>query len=273
MTVKEWLIDEWETWLFNRQINWRNSWIYRLFHKEPPPPPKTPETLNIAADLAAVGIDVEDAWDINPAQTPNYRNAIPVLTQWLSKATEPQNLQSLAHALHHPSAKKLALKPLIDLFTDTASHPLEDKQWRWSVGDTIGTLWDDRYFDDLSSIVTDRSYGMERQMIVEGMGRSKLPAAVDVLISVLDDPEVEGHALSALRRLRTERARPYFDERLNHEIEWIRKEARVGLARLDGKRPVDVGVIDISGAVDIDELLDGTDMTEEELAAELADDI
>lgn len=244
-------------------------WLEGFLHKEPPPPPKSPETLQITADLAAVGVDVADPWDIDPAHTPNYQNAIPVLTQWLSRATEPDNLDSLAKALHHPVARKLALKPLIDLFTDT-NHPLDDKHWRWSVGDAIGTLWDDRYFDDLSSIVTDRRYGAERQMIVEGMGRSKHPAAVDVLISVLDDPSVEGHALSALRRLRTERARPYFEERLNHEIDWIRKEAKVGLARLDGKRPVDVGVIDISGAVDIDELLDGTDMTEEELAAELA---
>ncbi|MGH9243237.1 MAG: HEAT repeat domain-containing protein [Acidimicrobiales bacterium] len=61
----------------------------------------------------------------------------------------------------------------------------------------------------------------------------KDPKAVDVLIGLLDDPDVEGHAVVALGNLRAESARDRIEPLLEHPKTWIRQEAKRALAKID----------------------------------------
>jgi HEAT repeat protein len=103
----------------------------------------------------------------------------------------------------------------------------------WFVGDNIYSLWSDTRFEDLARLATDVDKGPDRQMIVLGLGRSKRPEAVDVLLSLLDQYSVSGHAAEALAKLRTERARPGLEEMTGDDRDWVVRAAKRGLAALD----------------------------------------
>ena len=53
----------------------------------------------------------------------------------------------------------------------------------------------------------------------------KNPAAVDILIGLLPDEDVQGHAIAALRKLKPLKARPYLEPYTHHPNAWIRREA------------------------------------------------
>jgi HEAT repeat protein len=61
----------------------------------------------------------------------------------------------------------------------------------------------------------------------------KNPAAVDVLIELLNDEEVAGHALMGLAKLKAHKSRPHIERFLNHAKPWIRTEASKALAKLE----------------------------------------
>ena len=70
-------------------------------------------------------------------------------------------------------------------------------------------------------------------MVVVGLGKLTDPRVVDVLIGLLDDDDVVGHAVMALGRLKAKTARSPIESLLRHPNTWIRKEAKRALARID----------------------------------------
>lgn len=69
-------------------------------------------------------------------------------------------------------------------------------------------------------------------MVVLGLGKSNRPEVVDVLNRLLDDPVVNGHAVTALGKLRDPRARPGLESMTADKRTWVRKAAEKALARL-----------------------------------------
>jgi HEAT repeat protein len=57
--------------------------------------------------------------------------------------------------------------------------------------------------------------------------------AEDVLIDLLDDDEVAGHAIIALRKLKSKKAYPAIKRFLTHPKAWVRNEAKKALAKVD----------------------------------------
>jgi len=134
-----------------------------------------------------------------------------------------------------PWAKPAAVRPLIEEFrrVDAAVDP-KGLGLRWTIGNALDLLFDDASFDELVELATDRRYGRAREMVVLGLGRSKRAAAVDVLLSLVDDPDVDGHAVSALGKLKAPAARAALEAKLDDRRAWVRSEARKALARLPG---------------------------------------
>jgi len=69
-------------------------------------------------------------------------------------------------------------------------------------------------------------------MIVLALSRMKDPRVVPALCGLLDDDDVVGHALIALRRLRAREAVPAIEGCLGHPQAWVRDEAKKALAKL-----------------------------------------
>jgi HEAT repeat protein len=142
--------------------------------------------------------------------------------------------ETIVRALSVPFAKGSA-RALVDEFSRyDATEPLDDGfQARWAVGNALAVVADDSVFDELVELVRDVRNGRAREMLAVALAKMKDPAADDVLIGLLDDAEVAGHAVIALGKRRTLRARPRIEPFLEDPKDWIRTEARKALKRID----------------------------------------
>ncbi|GLI28282.1 hypothetical protein ARHIZOSPH14_25240 [Agromyces rhizosphaerae] len=193
---------------------------------EPPAPEEGP----ILERLAAEGYEVESLAELRHSGI-RYRKAIPVLVDALNSSVEPKTLMEVVRALSVPWAKPSAVPGLIDLFA-VVDDPNE-LGLRWAVGNALDVTWDDAYFDHLAQLARERSYGRGREMLVLGLGRSKRPEAGTLLIELLDDPTVNGHAVKALGKLTIPEARAGLEQMTGDSRTWVRKAAARALAKLD----------------------------------------
>jgi HEAT repeat protein len=70
-------------------------------------------------------------------------------------------------------------------------------------------------------------------MLAVALGNMVDVRAADLLLKLLHDEEVVGHALIALGKLKVQKARPQIESLLKHRKPWVRKEAQKALASLD----------------------------------------
>jgi HEAT repeat protein len=188
----------------------------------------------ILAELTSAGFKSRSLADLRHSGI-RYRDAVPVLLDWLPKITDRKVKTEIVRALSVPWAKPAATRPLIEQFrqVDAAVDPT-GTGLRWTIGNALEVLFDDASFDELVELAEDRHYGKARQMVVLGLGKSKRPEAVDVLLRLVDDADVDGHAVKALGKLKAPAARTAFDTKLDDPRAWVRGEARKALAKLPG---------------------------------------
>jgi len=191
---------------------------------------------DLARDLRAVGLPVSDVWDLVNAKA-QYKAAIPVLIDWLRnlelrvpRQDQARIREGLVRALSVPAARPGAAPVLIEEFRK-ASDPSETGLG-WVVGNALSVVADDSVFDEIATLAQDAAYGKARQMIVLGLGRSKDPRVVPLLVDLLDDEDVAAHAVMALGRLRPAGVRPAVERLLGHPRALVRREAKKALARL-----------------------------------------
>jgi HEAT repeats len=138
--------------------------------------------------------------------------------------------QAIVRALTIPFATPAACRSLVDEFR---CAPADAHAYRWAVGNALEVVGDDSVIEDMMSFAEDRKYGMARQMVVVGLGKSRDPRVVKVLTRLLDDEEVAGHSIMALGKLGATIARPRIEAFSHHEKAWLRKEAKKALDRID----------------------------------------
>jgi hypothetical protein len=148
-------------------------------------------------------------------------------TRWPGNETQGRNLARvvLSNALGNKAARKVpaAVPALISQFDpDKEINP----DTRWAAGNAIDTIPAGiQYFEQLAAIAADRSFGAQRQMVVDWLGKSRHPDAAAVAVAQLDDETVQGHALEALARLRAQGVRTQIEPFLTSKNKWHRRLA------------------------------------------------
>jgi phosphoglycolate phosphatase-like HAD superfamily hydrolase len=190
-------------------------------------PEEAAEQSAILADLRALGYDFSNLSVFAQAGV-RYMDAVPLLIEWLRKATTPAMQQDLARALSNPSAKGTAMPALVEAFRNFT----DEAGTRWAVGNSIETAYVDTYFDHVAALALDPQYERARQMVVLALGKSKRPEAVGVLLQLMDDHDISGHAVFALSKRPNPQAREAFEEKLTDDRPWVRKKAALGLRKI-----------------------------------------
>jgi len=188
----------------------------------------------VTAALLEAGVRVRSLWDLT--KTPHTdRAAVTVLVQLLPEDLHWRVKEGIVRALTTKEARGIAAKPLIQEFlrANIKDEPGKTELYKWAIGNALSEVADDAVFEDLANIVRDERHGKAREMVAVALGKVKHPGAVDVLVSLLKDGQVPGHALIALGMLRPEKARASIIPYLNHEMPWIRSEAKRALAKID----------------------------------------
>ncbi|WNF23537.1 HEAT repeat domain-containing protein [Mesobacillus jeotgali] len=70
-------------------------------------------------------------------------------------------------------------------------------------------------------------------MIVDGLGKYKDKRVIPVLVGLLEDKDVQGHALSALSKFKDPELITYIKPFVNHEITWIRNTAKRAISKFE----------------------------------------
>ena len=115
------------------------------------------------------------------------------------------------------------------------------EQLTWSLGESIRQILraqptfrkDAGLWEAIERVASDHAAGKGRQPFVMLLGQYGGRARAPLLMHLLDDPEMVGHALYALRRLGVPDAKEKARALLSHNRAWIRREAKKYLKKVD----------------------------------------
>ncbi|EEF59409.1 HEAT repeat domain-containing protein [Pedosphaera parvula] len=181
----------------------------------------------LMAELASCGYDIGSLAAL--AQSDAYKNTVPILTKWLVKTTNPLVKETIIRALSVPWASDAA-RVLVTEFRNTPDSA--NTGLKWTIGSALEILADDEISDDLIDLIEDKRHGIARQMLAIALGKTKNPRAMAVLIKLLEDDEVSGHAIIGLRKLNAKECLPTIERFINHPKAWIRREAKKTVNKL-----------------------------------------
>jgi len=185
----------------------------------------------ILAELAKNGLRLTSLSEM-VNQPIDYRSSVPILLKWLPVVDNLAVKETLVRALTVPWARPVAARPLIEEYLKA---PMDKVNFKWAVGNALTIVADASVFDEVVALVRDRRHGPAREMLAVALGNMKDPRAVEVLIELLDDEEVAGHVLMALRKLAPVEARGAIEQFVDHHKTWVRNEARRAMAKIDKK--------------------------------------
>ena len=187
----------------------------------------------LLSDLRAAGYDVGHV-SVLRTSGERYAEAVPVLVDWLPRITDRGLLDSVVRALSVPWAKPAAVDALVRLF-ETLPPEEGEMGLRWTVGNALEVVGDDGHFDDLARLARDRRFGRAREMVVlwfGKVGKKRRDDAVTLLLELVEDPDVDGHATQALARLADPRSREALERMAGDDRAWVRAKATAGLKKL-----------------------------------------
>jgi HEAT repeat protein len=200
--------------------------------------PGWPEAQPLLRALEAAGIDTVDFGLFGQASftTFDFAGAAPILVDWLPRIADPRVKEAMVRSLTgEPRARGEGARRLIEEFRRPAYA--DEDSLRWTIGNALATLAGPADADALIEILRDRSAGMARQMLCDALSRTKDPRRVDVLIDLIGDDTVAGHAVNALRTIgrgavpEAERVRPLLEALLarSSATEFAQRQARAAL--------------------------------------------
>ena len=173
-------------------------------------------------DLAAHGIQIKAVAELR-SKRESFLTALPFLLKWLPVITQPQVRSDLVNTLATPWASPVAAKPLIKEFKREAAD--SDESIRWAIGNALSFVADDSVREAVTDLVCDKRYGRSREMLAVALANMSPDRVFPILVSLLDDEELVGHAIIGLAKLKLPAARPYFQKYIDHPKQWVREEA------------------------------------------------
>jgi HEAT repeat protein len=192
--------------------------------------------IELLFDLSQVGVYIDDLWDLVKTRE-TYDAAIPILVDWLAHLDErvapdirARVEEPIVRALTIPGARKIAPPVLLERFRLPQVDP--NRGVRWVIGNALGALAGDQYFDQIEALARDKRYGRDREQLMRFFGRSKDPRAVPLLIEFLEDGDVVAHAAEALGKQKDPRSRVPLERLSTHSLPLARREAAKALKKL-----------------------------------------
>jgi hypothetical protein len=181
----------------------------------------------VLKELRARGFRVNTIGELRQSKK-DYRAAVPILLRWLSRISDLLVKEDIVRTLSVPWAKPAAGPALIEEF-----RRAENDEIRWAIANGLAVIADDGVFGELMQLVKDKRYGKPREMLALALGNMQDSRAVTVLMDLLNDEQLVGHAVMALGKLKASAAQVRLQELTHHPTDWVRKEAKKALASLD----------------------------------------
>jgi hypothetical protein len=156
------------------------------------------ELAPVIKDLQQAGYKFNSLDDLRDSGL-KYQSAIPILLFWLPQVPSPDSKESIVRALSVPWAKPAAGPVLLGEFEKAPKHA---ELLRWAIGNALEVVAEPSLASKIIELVKDKDNGSARDMAVLALGKIRQPKVIEALIELLDDEEVAGHAIMALRKLK-----------------------------------------------------------------------
>ena len=186
---------------------------------------KTLDRKKLLQEIGEKGVEIENINDLMRIDK-RHKDLVPILVKHLREIDDESDKEFLVRCLGVKGFTQ-ASRPLIQEFYD-ASKP----SYKWAIGNTLSMIQDREVVTDLVKIVQEKKHGTARRMIVSGLGIYRTEESVKkVLIELLNDDDVFGHALSAMAKMGDEKLRRYIEPFTNHETTWVRNKAKKAIEK------------------------------------------
>lgn len=185
--------------------------------------------VGLLQDLARAGFKVESVGALRHRRA-RYKAAIPILLEWLPRVRYPSLKEDIVRTVSVPWAKPAAARALVTEFR--SAEDATGTGLRWAIANGLEVVADDSVFDDIVALLRDPSSGKAREMLAMALARLTPGRAIPVLVNLLGDDDVAGHAAIALGKLRAIEAVPELERLLAHPKPWVRKEVGRALAAI-----------------------------------------
>lgn len=200
----------------------------------------------LVADLELAGIDTSGFGEFASKSIPeagmelsrfDYERAMPILIKWLPLVETAELKEVIARGMTgEPSAMGEGAHALLHEFRKA---PDDEPSLKWAIGNALSTLADPSLADDLIALLNDGTQDSGRQMLCQALRHTKDPRAPDVLIGLISDPDVGGHAIGALRDYGPNASIPYLKKARPALENVLADESSSDLAKRLAKKSLD----------------------------------
>lgn len=171
------------------------------------------------------GIEITDINDLMKINM-KYRDLIPILLKYLNEVTDVSDKEFIVRCLGVKGFAEAA-KPLINEFYKSSNIT-----YKWAIGNSLSIISDIESVPELITIAQEKEHGIARQMIVDGLGAYKSDDVKAVLVRLLNDDEVVGHAISGISKTGDRSLIKYIEPFLSYKVKWVRNEASKAIKKL-----------------------------------------
>jgi hypothetical protein len=204
-------------------------------------------------ELEKLDYEIDTLDDLRHQGKP-WKTALPALLRWLPKIDDPGLKDSIVRCLSVPWVGNNATAELIEEFKKYApilpkpanpwvgnrmrEIPEEEKKLgpyfnlAWAIGNALSIV-DVRGFErPIVELCRNPKYGAARQMLVLGLGRLHNSEAEETALDLLNDEQVQIHAIGALAKMKSKRALFELEKLMTDKRAAIRKEARKAITKI-----------------------------------------
>ena len=200
------------------------------------------ESRRVADALRNTGLKVNSIFDLVTSRS-SYKEAIPVLIELLPTISDNWIKEGVVRALTVKEAvgEDVSRAMIREFEAISPSAPPSEQALKWAIANTLSVVARDSVFEKVAALARDKQHGKAREMLAVALGNMKDLRAIDVLVVLLNDDEVAGHALIALGKLKAVKAKPAIKRFLDHPKPWVRKEAERALKKIEKAKLAKLG--------------------------------
>jgi HEAT repeat protein len=182
----------------------------------------------VLAALRAIGYDVESLDELRRDRT-SFQNALAILASWLPRVESYRAKEAIVRALSVPWATEVSKTLILEFEKAPAT---EEFGLKWAIGNALSIVANEEILDDLIGLSLDTKHGRAREMIVQALSNIQDQRSIQVLVNLLKDDQVAGHAIIALGQLHAIDLVEELEPFLQHPKPWIRSAAEQALSEM-----------------------------------------
>lgn len=187
---------------------------------------KTLDRIQLINRIREKGVEIENIDELKMLGKKD-RDLVPILLEFLDLVEDENDKEFLVRCLGVKGFYE-ATGQLLREFYNT-----EKITYKWAIGNSLAIISDESQLNEMIKIAIEKKHGIARQMIVDGLGSFRSDEVKEVLVNLLTDDDVVGHAINALSKVGDKSTKKYIEPFVTNKVAWIRKAAIKTLKKLD----------------------------------------